>query len=386
MRAGAIALLACGAAVVVAAEFVVVGLVPAMTAELALSPGRIGLLVTLFALGSAFLGPVLVAATARFSTSTMLAAALVPFAASLLLIPFPTFAAAAVLRVMQGAALTLFMSLAGAQMARARGTGTGVALLYVGVTVGATLAPPIGTFSADRLGWEAPMAAIGAVALLVAAACLALGDSEPTDRRGSSWRLLACPSMRAHLLLSALLFAAMFTGFSYVALLLGRAGLEADAVTLALLGFGAAGLIGNWLAGVLARWALPATHGVALAVVASTAWLAVAAMPGAWTIGVAMLIWGIAHAAGFVSCQVRVMAAAPAAPSFAGALNISAANIGIAVGSFAGGRAIELGGYPALAGATLALGLLSLALAHRIVRTDPQWSPRQAPEEAVGRP
>mgnify|MGYP003574996694 FL=1 len=166
MKIASAPLLGFGAAVVVAAEFIVVGLVPAMTAELAIGPADAGWLVTSFALASALFGPMLVAATVQFPPGRVLAAALAPFAASLLLFPFPTLAMAMGLRVLQGAALPLFMSLAGSQLAAARGTGPGVALLYVGVTIGGTFAPPLGTFAAGRLGWEAPMAAIGALAII----------------------------------------------------------------------------------------------------------------------------------------------------------------------------------------------------------------------------
>jgi predicted MFS family arabinose efflux permease len=366
VTAAAAALLSFGAAIVVGAEFIVIGLSPAMARDLAISPAQTGLLVTLFALASAVLGPVLVSVMARLRPAIVLASALLPFAASLLLLAIPSFAAAAVVRVLQGAALPVFMSIAGAQLAFARGTGPGVAFLYVGVTVGGTLAPPLGTFAADRFGWEMPMAVIGTLALVAAPACLLLPSHEPTDRGGTGWQLVACVTLRAHLLLSTFLFAAMFTGFSYVALLLGRAGLGADAVTLALLTFGVGGLAGNWLAGRLAHSALTGTSVAAVAVAAATTWLSLAIRPGPAAVGLAMMLWGLAHSAGFVFCQVRVMAAAPRAPGFAGSLNISAANVGIATGSFLGGLAIELFGPTALVPITAALALLSICVAHNI--------------------
>lgn len=360
------ALLSFGAAIVVAAEFVVIGLMPSMAAELGLAPSRLGWLVTLFALASALLGPVLVAVTARFRAPRVMMAALLPFAASLLLFPLPGFELAATLRVLQGAALPLFMSLAASRLAAARGAGKGVSLLYIGVTIGGTLAPPLGTFVAERIGWTVPMAAIGALALVAAAACLSLDDSKPTNESDAPWRLLAPPPVRAHLLLSALLFATMFAGFSYVTVVLRQAGLDANAITIALLVFGVAGLGGNWLAGAFARFALPATYGIAFPVAAAVAWLSIGGRPDMATIGTAMVIWGAAHSAGFVFCQVRVMAAIPEAPSFAGSLNISASNFGIALGSFIGGRVIEQGGTAALTLAILVLGLLAAGLACRI--------------------
>lgn len=361
MRNLAAAPLVFGAAVVVAAEFVVIGLIPAMTAELGLSPLQAGSLVTVFALASALLGPVLVAVTARLPAAPVLAAALLPFAANLLLLAMPSFPLALALRVGQGAALPLFMSLAGALLGSSRGTGPGIALLYVGVTVGGTLAPPAGSLIAGHLGWQVPMAAVGALALAGIAACLAaIPDAKP-DRTTAPWRLLMRPVLRRHLLLSTLSFAAMFTGVSYIGLLLHHTGFDDGKVTLALLAFGVAGLGGNWLAGRQASRALPATAAAGLTAAAMA--LAVAVSPGPLTTGLAVLIWGAAHAAGFVFCQVRVMDAAPDAPGFAGSLNISAANIGIALGSVIGGEAIAFGGATGAAIAACMLALLAAGIA-----------------------
>lgn len=378
MSRAAAALLVFGAAVVVAAEFVVIGLLPAMSVELALTPARAGLLVTAFALASALLGPALVAAAARFPAAPVLAGALLPFAGNLLLLAAPGFGLTLALRVLQGATLPLFMSLAGAQLGAARGAGPGIALLYVGVTIGGTLAPPAGGFLAERLGWQAPMAVIGALALVAALGCLSLAARDRIDRARNPWPLLLRPGIQVHLLLSALAFAAMFAGFSFIALLLGHAGLSGDRIAVALLAFGLAGLGGNWLAGRLARHAVPATAATALAAAAMALWIAMS--PGLVALGLASLGWGIAHAAGFVFCQVRVMEAAPDAPGFAGSLNIAAANIGIAAGSLAGGHALELGGAAGVAGAAGMFALLTMAAAPCVARATSHERHRSAIE------
>lgn len=354
------ALLIFGAAVVVATEFVVIGLIPAMSTELHLSPVEAGSLITAFALASALLGPILVGATARLRTGPVLAVALLPFAANLLLLAIPSFPLAIALRVLQGATLPLFMSLAGALLGVSRGTGNGIATLYVGVTIGGTFAPPAGNLMAAHLGWQAPMAVAGALAFAAVAGCLTISGTS-TDRVDAPWRLLGRPALRRHLLLSTLAFAAMFTGFSYIGLLLRQTGFDDSDVTLALLVFGIAGLGGNWLAGRLASRALAAT--AASALIAAAMAFAAAANMGPFAAGVALLIWGAAHAAGFVFCQVRVMEAAPDAPGFAGSLNISAANIGIALGSLVGGQAMLLGGSLGAAIAGIALALLAAGAA-----------------------
>ncbi len=350
-----------GAAVVVAAEFVVIGLIPALTGAFDISPARAGWLITAFALASALFGPLLTAATARFPVTPVLALALLPFAANLLLLAYPSFALALTLRVLQGATLPLFMSVAGALIGLERGAGPGIALLYIGVTVGGTLAPPAGSFVAAYLGWQAPMALIGALALLGTMLCLKRVPWTYADTAVAPWRLLARARIQSHLLLSTLAFSAMFTGFSYIAILLSRAALTPEGITLALLGFGAAGLAGNWIAGRLESFVLAGTVVAALLTTAMAGMIS--ADMSVFATGVAILFWGAAHAAGFVFCQVRVMQAAPDAPGFAGSLNISAANIGIAIGSIAGGRALEQGGTRGIAIAAGILALLAIAAA-----------------------
>lgn len=360
MRLAAAAPLVFGAAVMVAAEFVVIGLIPPIIADLRLSPAQAGSLITVFALSSALLGPPLVAAATRLPATFVLAGALLPFAANLLLLVVPDFPLLLLLllRVLQGAALPLFMSRAGVQLGGG-GNGQGIALLYVGVTLGGTLSPPAGSFMAGEFGWRLPVAAIGALALAGIIACLAGSFDAKPDRTSAPWRLLARPTLRRHLLLSTLAFAAMFTGFSYAGLLLRHAGFVGDDVTLALLAFGAAGLGGNWLAGKLASRALAGTAISALL----TAMAALTLGTGPFVAGVVIVIWGAAHAAGFVFCQVRVMDAAPEAPGFAGSLNISAANIGIAIGSLGGGKAIEAGGVTGASAAACVIALLAVGVA-----------------------
>src|SRR3546814_20650208 len=58
-------------------------------------------------------------------------------------------------------------------------------------------------------------------------------------------------------------------------------------------------------------------------------------------LAVALGTWGIAQAALFIVCHVRVMKSAPEAPAFAASLNISGDNTGIGIGAIVGGYVID---------------------------------------------
>jgi predicted MFS family arabinose efflux permease len=76
-----------------------------------------------------------------------------------------------------------------------------------------------------------------------------------------------------------------------------------------------------------------------------------------------LAVWGAAHTAAFLLCQVRTMLAAPGAPAFASSLNIAAANVGIAAGAEAGGWVVDVHGIGAIGFGGAALAGLALALA-----------------------
>jgi MFS transporter, DHA1 family, inner membrane transport protein len=180
--------------------------------------------------------------------------------------------------------------------------------------------------------------------------------------------ILSQPIVWAQLLLSAVLFAAMFAPYTYLAALLeSSAGLKAAGIAGMLAWFGLAGIPGNMIAGRLSdNEPTRATSGIALILV--MAWLALPYAGNGLVILLPLLAtWGAAHAAAFLSSQIRVMQSAPSAPAFAAALNISAANIGIAAGAAAGGAIIEQASLTTtgIGGAALAVVAVVLASALR---------------------
>lgn len=125
-------------------------------------------------------------------------------------------------------------------------------------------------------------------------------------------------------------------------------------MSIALLVFGAAGLAGNWVGGRTADHALAGAIVVPLLVSGGALVFGLLAIAPALLLTVVLIAWGMAHAAGFVLSQVRVMTAGPDHKSFAASMNIAAANVGIALGTFVGGWMLETGGVASMS-ATAAL-------------------------------
>ncbi len=128
----------------------------------------------------------------------------------------------------------------------------------------------------------------------------------------------------SNVLLSALIFTANFTAYTYLADILERlAGVPAGHVGWWLMGFGAVGLIGNGLGG---RWldrsplVITGVFTLVLAVGLVLTMALAQTLPGLLC---GLVLWGIANTALYPICQVRVMRAAPHAQALAGTLNVS---------------------------------------------------------------
>ena len=154
------------------------------------------------------------------------------------------------------------------------------------------------------------------------------------------------------------------SAYTYLADMLERlAGFNGQIVGWTMMAFGAVGLIGNTLGGrMVDRSPLGATALFSSLMAVGLAFVA-PVMQSHGLLAVALTIWGIAQAALFIVCHVRLMKSAPEAPAFAASLNISGANIGIGLGAVVGGRVIDQYGLASLGWAAAVIVAVSVALA-----------------------
>ena len=364
-----VALLAVSAFVIVTTEFLIVGLLPALARDLGLGIARAGQLVTLFAFTVMLAGPPLTALLAHLDRRRLFVAILLLFAASNALAAVATLPwLLALARVLPALALPVFWGTASetaAQLAPAGQGGRAVARVYLGITAAMLFGIPLGTLAAEAIGWRGSFWLLSALSLLMAGAlALWMPGTAVESRRalGEQARVLRQPWLLGNVLLSVLVFTAMFTAYTYLADVLERL-LQVPAAQVGwwLMGFGAVGLLGNALSG---RWVDRAPLAATLAFCTV---LALGVLASVWLAGqgggevIALALWGVAHTALFPLCQVRVMRAAPQAQALAGTLNVSAANAGIGLGALLGGGAIERWGLGSLGMAAAAVALLAIA-------------------------
>ena len=145
-------------------EFVIVGLLPTMAADLGVSLTSAGLLVSLYALGVAIGAPVLTALTGKLPRKTLLLALMALFTVgNLVAWQAPSYEALVVARILTGLAHGVFFSI-GSTIATGlvprEKAASAIAIMFTGLTVALVTGVPLGTFIGQNYGWRATFLAV----------------------------------------------------------------------------------------------------------------------------------------------------------------------------------------------------------------------------------
>jgi len=358
---------------VVTTEFVIVGLLPMLAASFAISISQAGLLVTLFAFTVAVFGPLLTVAAGRIERRALFVGIMALFAASDGLAAIaPNLTVMVIARLLPALALPVFWSVASAtaaQLVPPERAGRAMAAVFTGVTVATVIGVPVGTLIAAVAGWRVTFAVIAALCAATGVLMVARFPRVQPTQAGSlrsQAAILKRGKILAYLVLSTVIFTAMFAGYTYLADFLSQVtGFSSTTVGWILMGFGGVGVLGNWAAGrIVDRGPLFTTILATGLLTVTTAAAAPAAAEGRQDLLIVLAAWGFAQGASFVVNQVRVMKAAPVhAQAFAASLNISVCNVGIGLGAILGGRAVEVFGIGRVDYVAAALGVVALMIA-----------------------
>lgn len=332
-------------------EFVIMGLLPDVAADLGVSIPGAGWLVTGYALGVAVGAPFMAMATARFPRKAALLALMGIFILGNLLCAvaanYELLMLARVVTALCHGAFFGIGSVVAASLVPENRKASAVALMFTGLTLANVLGVPLGTALGQAAGWRSTF---WAVTLIGVAALIGLWrvlpnrhDEEKADMR-SELAALNGAGLWLALSTTVLFSAAVFCIFTYVAPLLGEVtGVSPRGVTLSLLLIGLGLTLGNVIGGRLADWKLAQTlMGVFVALaIASTvlSWTSAALIPTEIT----LFLWATAAFAAVPALQVNVVAFGAGAPNLVSTLNIGAFNVGNALGAWVGGLVIDQG-------------------------------------------
>ncbi|OYX75194.1 MAG: MFS transporter [Rhizobiales bacterium 32-66-11] len=355
-------------------EFVIMGLLLDVSADLGVTLSSAGLLISGYALGVVVGAPVLTVLTARWPRKAVLLGLMGVFtlgnAACALAPDYATLMAARVLTAFAHATFFGVGSVVATGLVAPNKKASAIALMFTGLTVANILGVPFGTWLGQHYGWRSTFWAVTVVGVLAFAVIALLVPNTKADGAQSSLRNDIAVLTRAPLLLglatTVLSWVGVFAAFTYIAPMLTRiTGFSEGAVSPILLVFGAGLVVGNLLGGRLADWRLvPTVFATLLALSVVLLLLTFALHSQIAAVAFVGLLGAVAFAT-VAPLQMWVLEKAQGAgQSLASSFNIAAFNLGNAIGAWLGGLVIDhgpgLGAIPWVA-ALVPLGAMATA-------------------------
>ena len=334
---------------VVTTEMLPVGLLTSIAGSLGTSMGRAGLMISLPALLAALFAPLVVMAAGGMDRRRILCGLLALLVlANLASALAPSLIWLLAARVLVGFCMGGIWAIAGGLAARLvpqASMGLATSIIFGGVAAASVLGVPLGALIGDFAGWRWAFGGMAGFSALVLALHVAVLPALPATGSASLRQFshqLANRRLQAGLALTLLLVAGHFMSFTFVRpLLLTMSGFDAQWMSALLLAYGIAGIAGNFLAGIIAaRRTVPSLAAIAMGLLlAPVLFLSVGGSPTGG--GAVLLVWGLAYGGVSVGLMTWMMQAAPRAVEIATALYVGVFNIGIALGSWAGGQLVD---------------------------------------------
>jgi len=353
-------------------ELMLAGLLPELAGDLGVSIPAAGLLISAFAVGMLVGAPVLAVVTLRWPRRTALLVFLAIFALTHVAAALtPNYAVLLATRVVGAFVYAGFWAVAAVTavgLVPPNNRAKAMSVVAGGLTIATIIGLPVGTVIGQHLGWRAAFWAVAAMSVLAMAGVIATipggrPDPESAPQLRNELKAMGNPRLWLSYATTALITAAILVIFSYLAPLLTEGtGLPSEAVPGVLALYGVGSLIGITIGGRTADATPFRTLFVGIAgVSALSAVLALWASIPVVAIVAVFLLGGFGFATN-PALNARVFSLAERAPTLATAINFSSFNVGITVGPWLGGLAIDAGtGYPALGWIAVALGLIALS-------------------------
>lgn len=359
-----------GAFALVTTEFLPVGLLPLIAADLGISEGTAGLMVTTPGFLAAIAAPMTLGFAARFDRKRVLVALLLLLVISNAIVATAHgFAALMFGRVLLGIAVGGFWTIGGSLGPRLRPGAEGpraTALIFSGVSLGTVAGVPAGALIGDLFGWRTAFLLVSGVALLVVAALQFLLPAIRAQK-GSGLKqvpdVLRLQRVKIGLTAAVLIFVGQFAAYTYITpFLIAATGINTGTLSMVLLGYGAAGFAGNLFGG----WAAGRSFVSALAGTAFLIALSVAGLLLAGSNTLAAVAWVVTWGFGFgmlpIAMQTFLFSSAPDRLESIAALFVSIAQLAIGLGALVGGLAVDNFGVPSALWLGAASALLTASL------------------------
>lgn len=355
---------------IISTEFGIIGILPQLAAHYAITIDKAGVLLSAFALVIALTGPFMTLLSSGFDRRKIMLLAISLFLITGIVSSLsPPFWLLMVVRVLPAFLQPVYIATAIAaavEKGEKQHENQLMGIVMGGIAIAMVTTVPIATYLAGIFSWQASFvvqAIVSGIALLGILKALPPMPVREKKSYGSQLQILKKPTFLLSVAMNFFMIAAWFSTYSYFAEYLGKEKqMDTGMISIMLFLFGVMGVISNGVAGKMLGWSIPGTTAIFL--------LGTLAVPlalqysGGGTTGIVIIVafWGFMYAPCFLNASAYMISAAPDALEFANSLATSFGNLGVAVGTAAGGWIIAEYSTGLIPWAGMGFGILSLLM------------------------
>lgn len=365
--------------VLIVAEFIPSGILPAMANSLGVTPGQAGQTVTVTALVGFLVAPTVTSLVPRMDRRKLLVIlALIAAVSNLGVALAPNLWLVLAARVLLGAALSGFWAMSmtvAASLSTPDRLGRAMSRVTLGTSVATVAGVPIAVLISTFAPWQVIFVGAAVVSVLTAVLLRVVLPPVPATPGTGMRQLLDTlrrPGIRLGLLGHVLTVLGQIGAYTFMRLALERVhGIDPTGIALLLVLYGVGGFVGNLVVGrFVDRHLIAMAYGVPALIAFGV--FAVALLPGSWpAIAVAVLAWGAGFGAWLVVINTWIGRTAPDRMEAGGGLIVTGFQFAIVLGAALGGLLVDSAGVLTTflaAGIILAAGSVIFGTAARGTR------------------
>lgn len=317
-----------------------IGILPYISENFGVSIVEAGLLISLFAMGVAIAGPTMPLIFSRYNRKHVMIFVLGLFTVCNTISIFATdFNILLAVRVLPAFFHPVYCSMAftvASLIAGERNAPKAVAKINVGVAAGMVVGVPISNFLAENISLSASMTFFAVVTFLAFIATLIFVPSMPVHEimsYGSQLKILKKPIVWTSIIAIIFLNGSIFSVFNYLADYLSNvANFSPNSVSILLFVYGICNMFGSLIAGHLLT-TIPSGTVKLFPFFVAAIYFAMFNSSSSIIFVILIVIWGLLGGINGNINQFWMAKTAPQAPDFANGLFLTAANLGVTIGT-----------------------------------------------------
>ncbi|MFJ6210736.1 MFS transporter [Lysinibacillus sp. NPDC092081] len=238
-------------------ELVIAGIINMIAEDLHVSVGAVGQLVSIFSLVFAFGAPVLIALTSKVERRKLLLIAMLTFLGGNILSIFsPNFTALLIARIILAASCSIVVVTSvtmAANTVAIEFRGRAIGLIFMGLSASLVLGVPLGTIIGENFGWRMTFVLVSVLSIVSMVGIIKFLPKVPPQPAIPLLKQIATlksKKIASIQLISVLELTGHFIVYTYFTLFLKTSmGLSTNMISMVLLIFGIAGILGGWIGG-----------------------------------------------------------------------------------------------------------------------------------------